>query len=230
LREVGIESSDPRIVLAHPAINEACKKLASLAHEHYRRAEGVLHARPRGLLRAPRLMGAVYARILAKMEKVGWAPPRERVRIGRGPLIMIVLPPRPECMSSGIVTIVGAGLSGLSAAVALAAQGIRVEVLEATSAAGGRCRSYYDPQVDQIIDNGNHLILSGTTPSRLFASDRIGGKASPARNIPNLPSPSCRRENAGRSASMTDGCPGGRSTRSAGSRTQTRATISLSPD
>ena len=64
-------------------------------------------------------------------------------------------------MSSGIVYIVGAGLSGLSAAVALAAQGIRVEVLEATSAAGGRCRSYYDPAVDQIIDNGNHLILSG---------------------------------------------------------------------
>ena len=64
-------------------------------------------------------------------------------------------------MSSGIVYIAGAGLSGLSAAVALAAQGIRVEVLEATSAAGGRCRSYYDPAVDQIIDNGNHLILSG---------------------------------------------------------------------
>ena len=64
-------------------------------------------------------------------------------------------------MSSGTVYIVGAGLSGLSAAVALAAQGVRVEVLEATAAAGGRCRSYYDAAVDQIIDNGNHLILSG---------------------------------------------------------------------
>jgi len=64
-------------------------------------------------------------------------------------------------MTSGTVYIVGAGLSGLSAAVALSAQGIRVEVLEATNAAGGRCRSYYDPAVDQIIDNGNHLILSG---------------------------------------------------------------------
>ena len=91
LRESGIESSEPRMVLAHPAINEACKKLASLAHEHYVRADSVLRARPRGLLRAPRLMSAVYARILAKMEKAGWAPPRERVRIGRGPLLMIVL-------------------------------------------------------------------------------------------------------------------------------------------
>jgi phytoene synthase len=91
LRDAGIESSEPRIVLAHPAINEACKRLACLAHEHYRKAESVLRARPRGLLRAPRLMSAVYARILAKMEQVGWAPPRERVRIGRGPLLMIVL-------------------------------------------------------------------------------------------------------------------------------------------
>jgi phytoene synthase len=91
LREVGIESSEPRIVLAHPAINGACKRLASLAHEHYRQAESVLRARPRGLLRAPRLMSAVYGRILAKMEQVGWMPPRERVRIGRGPLLMIVL-------------------------------------------------------------------------------------------------------------------------------------------
>ena len=64
-------------------------------------------------------------------------------------------------MSSGTVYIVGAGLSGLAAAVALAARGIRVEVLEGTNAAGGRCRSYYDTAVDQIIDNGNHLILSG---------------------------------------------------------------------
>ena len=91
LREAGIDGSEPRVVLAHPAINEACKKLARLAHVHYRRAENVLGARPRGLLRAPRLMGAVYARILDKMEKAGWAPPRERVRIGRGPLLMIVL-------------------------------------------------------------------------------------------------------------------------------------------
>jgi squalene synthase HpnD len=91
LREARIESSEPRIVLAHPAINEACMRLASLAHEHYRQAESVLRARPRGLLRAPRLMSAVYGRILAKMEHVGWMPPRERVRIGRGPLLMIVL-------------------------------------------------------------------------------------------------------------------------------------------
>jgi phytoene synthase len=91
LREAGIESSEPHVVLANPAVHEACKKLARLAQEHYHSAENVLRARPRGLLRAPRLMSAIYARILAKMEKAGWAPPRERVRIGRGLLLMIVL-------------------------------------------------------------------------------------------------------------------------------------------
>jgi len=59
------------------------------------------------------------------------------------------------------VYIVGAGLSGLSAAIALAAKGVPVETIEAAGGAGGRCRSYYEPALDCVIDNGNHLILSG---------------------------------------------------------------------
>jgi phytoene synthase len=47
--------------------------------------------RPRGQLRAPRLMGAVYSAILTKMEKQGWAPPRVRVKIGKAELLAIVL-------------------------------------------------------------------------------------------------------------------------------------------
>jgi len=34
-------------------------------------------------------------------------------------------------------------------------------VHEAAGAAGGRCRSYHDPLLDMVIDNGNHLLLSG---------------------------------------------------------------------
>jgi len=64
-------------------------------------------------------------------------------------------------MTNGNVYVVGAGLAGLSAAVALAHQGIRVEVIEATPQAGGRCRSYFDFQLQQVIDNGNHFVLSG---------------------------------------------------------------------
>ncbi len=64
-------------------------------------------------------------------------------------------------MKQGKVYIVGAGLSGLSAAVKLAASGASVELIEAAPQAGGRCRSYFDSTLGQIIDNGNHLVLSG---------------------------------------------------------------------
>jgi squalene-associated FAD-dependent desaturase len=57
--------------------------------------------------------------------------------------------------------VVGAGLAGLSAATALARAGRSVEVSEAAAQAGGRCRSYFDPQLELVIDNGNHLVLSG---------------------------------------------------------------------
>jgi hydroxysqualene dehydroxylase len=59
------------------------------------------------------------------------------------------------------VHVVGAGLAGLSAAVRLASRGTRVVVHEAAGQAGGRCRSYHDPVLDMVIDNGNHLLLSG---------------------------------------------------------------------
>jgi len=59
------------------------------------------------------------------------------------------------------VHIVGAGLAGLSAALALSARGVSVVVHEATAFAGGRCRSYHDASLGMTIDNGNHLLLSG---------------------------------------------------------------------
>jgi squalene-associated FAD-dependent desaturase len=76
---------------------------------------------------------------------------------------------------SGLVHIVGAGLAGLSAAVKLASQGVRVSVHETTNQAGGRCRSYYDPTLGMTIDNGNHLVLSGNHATLAFL-DKIGAR------------------------------------------------------
>lgn len=68
----------------------------------------------------------------------------------------------------GCVHVIGAGLSGLSAAVSLACRGKRVLIHEASGHAGGRCRSYDDANLGCRIDNGNHLLLSGNTAALSF--------------------------------------------------------------
>ena len=59
------------------------------------------------------------------------------------------------------VHVVGAGLAGLAASVRLAAADRRLVLYEAAPQAGGRCRSYHDKTLGRVIDNGNHLMLSG---------------------------------------------------------------------
>jgi len=76
----------------------------------------------------------------------------------------------------GTVHIIGAGVSGLSAAIRLAAAGVKVEVHEAMQQAGGRCRSYFDAATGLIIDNGNHLLLSGNRAAVGYARS-IGTEA-----------------------------------------------------
>ncbi|MBR0938747.1 hydroxysqualene dehydroxylase HpnE [Bradyrhizobium jicamae] len=81
------------------------------------------------------------------------------------------------------VHIIGAGISGLSAAMRLANAGYEVAVHEATQQAGGRCRSYFDAATNLTIDNGNHLLLSGNSHAVSYARS-IGteaGLVGPAR-------------------------------------------------
>lgn len=76
---------------------------------------------------------------------------------------------------TGKAYIVGGGLAGLSAATVLAGRGVSVEVIEAAGQAGGRCRSYFDPAMGCVIDNGNHLVLSGNKAVNSYLA-RIGAK------------------------------------------------------
>jgi hydroxysqualene dehydroxylase len=78
-------------------------------------------------------------------------------------------------VSAGAVHVIGAGIAGLSAAMRLAEAGRKVTVHEAASFAGGRCRSYLDPTLGLVIDNGNHLLLSGNRAA-LDYLDRIGAR------------------------------------------------------
>ena len=69
------------------------------------------------------------------------------------------------------VHVIGGGLAGLSAAIAVAGRGERVILSEAARHAGGRCRSYHDGLLDMTIDNGNHLVLSGNVAVDRYLRD-----------------------------------------------------------
>ena len=91
LNIAGVRSREPGEVLADPAIDPACQWLAAKAREHYRRVDEIIKTRPRGRLRAPRLMSAVYGEILRRMERDGWTSPREQVKLSKPTLIWILL-------------------------------------------------------------------------------------------------------------------------------------------
>lgn len=79
--------------------------------------------------------------------------------------------------------IIGAGLAGLSAALALTGAGWGATLYEAGPAAGGRCRSYFDRELGLTIDNGNHLLLSGNRAAFAYiaaigATAKFGGPPS----------------------------------------------------
>ncbi len=86
----GIALTTPEEVVNDPRIDAACRQLATLAHEHYRAAGAILKERPPGHLLAPRLMEAVYAQTLRRTERVGWAPPRTRIRVNKLALLFTV--------------------------------------------------------------------------------------------------------------------------------------------
>lgn len=69
------------------------------------------------------------------------------------------------------IHVIGAGLAGLSAAVRLAYAGHQVTVYESSGKAGGRCRSFHDNELDHLIDNGNHLLLSGNQAALAYLKE-----------------------------------------------------------
>jgi len=72
-----------------------------------------------------------------------------------------------------IVTVIGAGVAGMSAACALAEAGFRVQLVEQRGYLGGRASSYLHPGVDEVIDNCQHVLFGCCTNLQGFYR-RIG--------------------------------------------------------
>lgn len=87
----GIEPTTATALAADPRIDIAARVLARDAHHHFDAARNILATRPKGYLLAPRLMETAYARLLARMETRGWAPPRKRPRTNKLRIIFTVL-------------------------------------------------------------------------------------------------------------------------------------------
>ena len=71
-------------------------------------------------------------------------------------------------MSKYDAIIIGAGLSGLSAAVELSLKGLKVLVLERRKVAGGRTYSFIDRTTSDEVDNGQHIMMGCYSDTRRF--------------------------------------------------------------
>jgi phytoene synthase len=80
---IAIDGRAPSAVLMEPRLDDACRKVADRAAEHFAEASRIMAECPRRAVRAPRLMEAAYRRILADLTARGFAAPRERVRMNK---------------------------------------------------------------------------------------------------------------------------------------------------
>jgi len=67
-----------------------------------------------------------------------------------------------ECSTPRVV-VIGGGLAGMAAAVALESAGILVTLIEARRVLGGRAGSFQEPQSGEILDNCQHVLLGCCT-------------------------------------------------------------------
>ena len=91
LLAAGITAVRAAEVLADPRLGQACDSVIATARGHFTQADAIMTTAPRHTVRTPLIMCKAYRAILERLVERGWAPPRERIRIGKLRLIGILL-------------------------------------------------------------------------------------------------------------------------------------------
>ena len=90
LQQAGIVTTEPQAALANANIGRACAPLAEKASGHFLEAYKIMASVSRRVTKAPRVMGAVYRRILSGLIARGWAAPRQPVKVSKLTLFWIL--------------------------------------------------------------------------------------------------------------------------------------------
>jgi squalene synthase HpnD len=91
LDAAGVSETEPRGVLGNRALALACAPTVARAKAHFAEADRIMAQCPRASVRAPRIMADVYRAILARLEKRGFAPPRQPIRTPRLRVLLAIL-------------------------------------------------------------------------------------------------------------------------------------------
>jgi squalene synthase HpnD len=91
LVDAGITDTEVGAILAHPALDRACRGIAEKTRNYYNRAEAIMAHCPRRAARSPRMMATVYRGILEKLIARGWHAPRADVRRSKRYVLWAVL-------------------------------------------------------------------------------------------------------------------------------------------
>jgi squalene synthase HpnD len=174
---------------AHPA----CAKLFRLqyfrAKHYFHKARRLLPEHDRPQLKAALIMAAFYEDILDEITRRGFQLTASRVRLSKLRKLQLVLRvqgemrrPMRRLAPPGRVAVFGAGVAGLSAALALAGQGFAVDIYEAKNFPGGRASSLRDAPSGLTLDNGQHIVM-GCYHAFLRLLGKIGARDRLAETI-----------------------------------------------
>ena len=72
-------------------------------------------------------------------------------------------PPESPAEKARSVVVIGGGCAGIAAAVRLAGRGVPVTLVETRKRLGGRATSFNDPDTGELLDNCQHVLMSGCT-------------------------------------------------------------------